>query len=104
MLAERMLAGEPLQLPHELGGEALAEIGLDAELDGLEAQLLESADLGLGEALVDEILVRLASPQGQALADGHGRGGRVGVEQRPALLQEALEAPGVELLGSSWRT
>ena len=44
-----MLAGQALQLADELGGQTVAEIGLDAELDRLEAQLLESADLGLGE-------------------------------------------------------
>jgi hypothetical protein len=78
-----MLAGEAVQLAYELGGQALTEISVDAKLDRLEAQLLESADFGLGEVRLEEVLIRLAPPQGQSLADRHRGGGRVRVEERP---------------------
>jgi hypothetical protein len=94
-----MLADEAFELTNELGGQAPAQIGVDAQAHGLEAKLLEPPDLGLGERLVSDILVRPTTPQRQALAEHDRRRRRIGVQERPPLVGRALEPPRVELVG-----
>ena len=75
--------------PLELGGEALLERD--------EPQLLEPLGLGADELLVGELAVRLPPPERQGAAEDRGRkSGISGLRRLPAILQEALEAIGVE--------
>ena len=88
----------PSSSPTSSAASPPPEIGVDAELDGLQAQLLEPGDLGLGERLVGEVLVRAAAPERQRLADHDRRRRRVAVDEQPALLEQLLEPPGVDVL------
>ena len=76
------------------------ELGLDALLDGGEAQLLEMCDLGMRERLVGEIRERRAAPEPQRLSQELHRALRRAVGERPrALLEQPLETCPVELVG-----
>ncbi len=85
MLAERMRAHERLQLADQLRVASIREIALDPLLDAREAKLLQTGDLGLGEALVGEVRQRLPPPLLERLL------------RLPAVPQE-LETAEVELL------
>ena len=79
-LAERMLADESLQLADQLAGQATAQVGIDPQLDRLQAQLVEPEDLGLRERFVGEVLVGPTPPQAERFAEDQGGDARVDVE------------------------
>ena len=63
VLAERMLPHERLQLADQLRVPSVREVELDPLLEAREAELLQTGDLGLGEALVGEVRERISAPQ-----------------------------------------
>ena len=63
-----MLRDEAFELADELSAAAQLEIGVDPFLQGLQPELLEAADLALGEALESEVAERWAPPQRERLA------------------------------------
>ena len=95
-LAERLLCNQRLELRDEVGMAAEEEIGVDALFEGSLAQLLEPADLGLGERLVGEIGERRPAPQAEGFPEDRRR--RLLVPHRaggPRLGEQVLEASGV---------
>ncbi len=58
-----MLAHERLQLADQLRVPSVREVELDPLLEACEAKLLQTGDLGLGEALVGEVRQRISAPQ-----------------------------------------
>src|SRR4029079_16563318 len=64
-LAQRMLADERGELRDEFTGEATLEVCIEPELDRFEPHLLETADLGLGEGPLGEVLADTPPPQRQ---------------------------------------
>jgi hypothetical protein len=99
-LSKRMVADQRFELADHLRVVAERQLGLDALLDGRQAQLLEAGDLALGEGLIREIGERGTTPEregvsqqlGGALRATAGKGLR-------ALVQQPLEACPVELVG-----
>ena len=64
-LPERLLIDQRLELRDEVAMASEEEIGVDALFERSLAQLLEPADLGLGERLVGEIGERRPAPQAE---------------------------------------
>ena len=62
VLAERVQADERLELADQLRVASVREIELDPLLDARQAKLLQTGDLGLGEALVGEVRQRFPPP------------------------------------------
>jgi hypothetical protein len=83
-LAQQLLSDQRLRFAHHLGGAARFEVLLEGELDGVEAGLLEAADLKRGERLGGDVVERRPAPQRERLA-------------RRAVGDQALEAMGVDL-------
>ena len=96
LLAERLLLEQPAQHRDRL--ERTAELHERARVGGLRvrAQVLEAADLGLGELRVGEVAVRLAAPQPERALE---RGVRLGGRERGRRAQLQLEALRVDLAG-----
>ena len=63
-----MLAHERLQLADQFRVPSVREVELDPLLEACEAKLLQTGDLGLGEALVGEVRQRISAPQLRAPA------------------------------------
>ena len=95
-LTQRVLLGQRLQLADQLGCQAAPEIGLDARLDGVEAQLFQAGDVGAGELVVGEVLQRRPAPQVEGVTQDLG--GAVGIvgEAGAGVPDGGLEAVGVE--------
>ena len=100
-LAPRMLARDPLELGDQLGVAPGGQIRLHAQLQGGEALLLQSRDLGRGERRGGDLGERRSPPQLQRRAQ---RGGSIvatsGRERLAAVSDQTLEALGVELAGA----
>ena len=92
-----MVADERLQLGHELGVPAEGEVGLAAQLERVQPELLEAPRLGLGEGLGDHVGQRRAAPERQRLAQEPRGGRRRGVL---GLGHERLEAAQVEVVAA----
>ena len=98
-LAVRMLADERLEAAHDLGVAAEREVRVGELLLRRDPELLEAADLRLREMLVGEVRQRRPAPQGEPALQRRGRRRRAaGGELAPALLEQPLEAAGVQLL------
>ncbi len=95
---QRMLPGQALELRHQLAVAPSCEIRLDTSLDGFETQLVEPADLCLGERLVGELLVGPSPPQLQGAAQGRRRRLRVLAQQCAPVVDQVLEPNRVDLL------
>src|SRR5205085_12465258 len=67
-LSERVLGHEALQLADELGVAAPGQVLLDAVLEAGQAQLVQTGDRVLGEALVGEGGQRWPAPEREGLA------------------------------------
>ena len=91
-----MLRHEPLELGDELSARAELEVGIDPLLQGIQAELLEPADLALREALQLEVAERRAAPQRERLPQRLGSLPRI---LSPRILNEPLEATEIQLLG-----
>lgn len=65
--SERMLVHEHFQLANEVGVPADGEIGVDPVLKTGQAELLQTGDLSLGEALVGKLAEGRAPPEGERL-------------------------------------
>ena len=99
-LAERVLADERLELPGELVVAPEREVGLDAELDRPQPDLLEPARSQAGRTLVGEVRERRASPQRQCVDEPPRRVRRQAAgEQAPPLADQSLEPVQIELVG-----
>jgi hypothetical protein len=85
-VAVRVLGDEALELRGECGMAAKGELDVVAQLERVEALLLEPAGLGAGERLVGEVGQRRTLPERERLADASRRG------VRPARLQILLSA------------
>ncbi len=116
------LSPAAIQREHELRGEALArgmcghqaleladerrvlsggEIGIDAQLERREPLLLQARDLRGGERHRRQVPERRTLPQRERLAQRGGRELVLSARQRAApLLDEVLEAGGIELVGA----
>ncbi|HEX3455583.1 MAG TPA: hypothetical protein VHS03_13230 [Gaiellaceae bacterium] len=90
-LAERLLTHERLELGHCTVGAAVVDSLLEVSLERDQAQLAQPGDLRACERLVLDVEQRPPSPERQRLRDA-------------VLAQQALEAVGVELPGSTRRT
>jgi hypothetical protein len=98
-LAERVLGHEGLELGHRLAVAPEREVGVEAELERRETDLLEPDDRGLREALVGDVGERRTAPQRQRLAEPRrGLGRHAAGEQAPSLVHEPLEAVEVEFV------
>ena len=99
-LAPRMRGDDRLQLDDEIGVPARGKVGLEAHLERDEAALLQARGLAGHERLVREVGEGRTAPQRERLAQRRrgvlrtARGERVA-----AVLDELLEARGVELAG-----
>ena len=102
----------PWTLSEWVGGHEGFEVGHDAPmategqsrlqpvLSGAQTKLFEPVHGGAGEGLPGKIGQRRAPPEGQSLVQPIEGDGRLpGGQGRPALLGQALEAPGVDLVG-----
>ena len=96
-LAERVLRQQRIDLADDLLMAARSQVGLDRQLLGGQAQLLEPPDLGHRERLVGDIRQRIAAKQRERLASRSVR--RPAVLCRPGRLgDEPLEAADVHEL------
>ena len=91
-LAQRVLGQQRLDLADDLVVAAGGEVGVDRELGGGQAQLVQAADLGGRERLVGDVGERLAAEQRQRLARG------VAGRAAGRLADEPLEAQRVDQL------
>ena len=95
-LAQRMVVHHPLQLTDQLGRETPSQIGFDSSLDCLKAQLLETRDLGTGEAVEGEVLQRRSPPQSERASQDLGSDiGFVG-ESGAGFVDGRFESAGVD--------
>ena len=72
-LAQRVLGQQRLDLADDLLVAARGQVGVDRQLGGGQAQLLEPADLRARERLVGDVGERLAVEQRERLARGVAR-------------------------------
>ena len=99
-LAQRVFLDESAQLRDEAGMPAQPELGLDAELDRNDPQLLEAGARDRGEGSPADIAQWWPAPQRKGSLEGLGRAGGVVARQRlTAVLDEALEAAQIKLIG-----
>ena len=91
-----MLLDARLELRHHRFVSSEAEQPLDPSLDRLEAQLLETMDLGLGELRERELAERRAAPEGERFLERRERRLRIIVEESPSFGRELLEPAGVD--------
>ena len=95
-LAQRVLGQQRVDLADELVMAPGGEVRVDRELRGGEPQLLEPADLRVGERLVGDVRERIAAEQRERLARrarrAPGRGRARGLGDQP------LEAADVDQL------
>ena len=97
-LARRVLGDQLPQLADELGVPAGGQVGLDARLQRGQPLLLEPRDLGLRERLERQVGERRPAPQARAPRAGpRGVLGLPGGQRAPPVLDQPLEALGVEL-------
>ena len=92
-----MLAHERVELARDVGVVPAREVGVDAVAEGIEPEVVEAGDLGLGEALLGDVGERRPAPEGERV--GERRGGRARIAARELLAPERralLEALGVE--------
>ena len=100
-LAPRVLAGQLLELGDQLGVAPGRQVGLDAQLQRRELQLLQPRDLGRRERRRGELRQRRPAPQRERLAQLAAARSRASGRQRLAAGgDQALEALGVELVGT----
>jgi hypothetical protein len=94
-----MRGDERLELADEVSPAPRPQVGVDALLEGDQAQLLEPGDLRLGELLVAEVGERGPVPEAERLAES-GRGELVlpARSQRLCLPHQAFEPVQVELV------
>jgi hypothetical protein len=97
-LAQRVIAGEVVELGQKLRAGPAFEVGLDALLDCRQPPLLEPLGLGIRERLVEDVGERRPAPHGQRLVEKPRRDGRVAARARP--LERLFEAVEVELARS----
>ena len=67
-----MLGGEPLKRWHDLSVAAEGEFGLDQLFEGADPQLIQPANLELGELLIRKIAERRAAPQRERRLERRG--------------------------------
>jgi hypothetical protein len=92
-----VLANERVELAHDLGVPAAAEVGLDARAQASEAEVAEPRDLGPREALVGNVGERRAAPELERVPQRGRRLPRLAVDELLAPQPQALlEAVGVE--------
>ena len=92
-LAIRVLRGQPGGVGNHVVVRAELDLGLDAILERRQPELVEPRDLPLEEALVREVGERRSAPERQRVAEG---GRALGGRQRPRIVDEPLEAAGVD--------
>jgi len=82
------------------GVTAEREVGVDADLQRLQAQLLQSRDVGRGEGVEGEVRQRRAAPQRERLPEHRRRGIELAIGKRFAgAIEEPLERAHVDVLG-----
>ena len=94
-LAQRVRGGKSLQLGNDLGRPSAVELGLEAVLEGVHAELLEPALLPDRPGLELEVDVGAAAPERECLAELSCARLRL---ERARLGDEPLEAGGVQRL------
>jgi hypothetical protein len=99
-LPERVATDQFRQLGRSPGMPAEGELGGQPVLKGVQAELLQSLPLGLGEGLVGDVGQGRAAPQPERLPQHLGGRPRLAALQQPvALLGQRHEAGGVEVPG-----
>ena len=92
-LAVRMLGGEPLKGWHDLSVAAERKFGLDQLLEGAHPQLIQPANLELGELLIRKITERRAAPQRERRLERRGGMLRTARGELASALGEELLKP-----------
>ena len=95
-LAQRVLVGRALQLADRLAVAAEGEEGVEARLQGFQAQLVPAHRGRPGPLLVDDVGERRTVPLGQTRLDVEERRARVVVQRGAGLGDAVLEAGGVD--------
>lgn len=96
MLAEGMAPDEFLELGHHGREASEGDPGVEPAFQRREAELLEAADLGLGERLVAEVGVRCAPPQAERFVESALGGCGIVGQQLGGVAGEAREAACVD--------
>ena len=95
-LAQRVVGQQPAQLGNGLDVPAEGQLGGDAKLDGVQAQLGEPVRLGFDQRGGGDIGQRLAAPEAERLSKCPRRALRIaGAEGTPAVPHHGLELLGV---------
>jgi len=100
-LAQRVIPDQRFELGNDFGMAAERQVGVDAELEGRQTNLLESRDRRLRERLVGQIRQRRTAPERERFAQVRGRPLRLATGKRLRRLGRALLEPvQVHLLGA----
>ena len=100
-LLQRVVGEQPAELGNGLDVPAAGELGGDAELDGVQAQLGEPVRLGFDQRGGGDIGQRLTAPEAERLGEGLRRALRIASGKgAPAVPYHRLEQLGV---GIGWR-
>ena len=99
-LACRMLCDQDVELTDQGAMAAERQVGLDSVFERVQAQLLEPADLVLGEGLVGEVRQRRPTPETQRLPQGlRGAAVITALDCLAPRSGEALKPIGIDLVG-----
>jgi hypothetical protein len=98
-LAHRMRHHQALELGDEGGGDAGAQVGVDAVLGGKQPELIQAGDDGPAEIAVGHVHQGRAAPQRERLAQGRGGGSRVVAQLYSAAGGELFEPDDVGRAG-----
>ena len=92
-------ADQPLELADVRARLVAGQVRGDPILDGPQANLDELSDCRLGERLVGDVDIRIASPQRERGNETLASRARITAQQRPPLGGETLEAHRVDPVG-----
>ena len=96
-LVDGKLLAQHLELCDQLGVSSERELSLDPQLDGAEAQLLESPRFELERERAGHVCVRVAAPQRERRTESLGGLGGSGLHQPACLVDRPLELDRVDV-------
>ena len=103
-LLQGMLADERLELRDRLARQPPQQIGVDASLDRLQPQPVETGDLILCEGLVGEVLVGPTPPRGERLTElSEVAAGSVSRSERPSAIGRSNRTASISFGSTSSR-
>ncbi len=95
-LAQRVRLEQRLEVGNRGGVRAEGDLGVETVLERTQPELVEAADLRLGELGVGHVKQRVAAPQAEGLGQLGTGGGRIVHEPGVAFTRQALEPGGVD--------